>query len=212
MQSNVFVVDADDATRDAVRDLAHTMNLRCRAYALGQEFLDAYADSEPGCLVLDVRIPDINGFEIQERLTAQGATIPVVFLTAQATVSIAVRAMRAGALDFLEKPLRENELWNVIEEAILVDKRRRRLAAERERLTNRLAQLTPKEQEVLEMIARGKSKRDIASEIGVCVRTVELRRKQLMRRLGMRSLVELVHFAVLACDGHPEELHEVQPA
>ncbi len=205
-EPTVFVVDADGPTRDAIRDLAYTMNLRCKPYASGHEFLNAYAVWQPGCLVLEVRIPDINGFDIQERLAAQGATIPTVFLTGQATVSIAVRAMRAGALHFLEKPLRENELWDVIEEAILVDQKRRCALVQREELEDRLAKLTPKERQLLGMIARGKSKNAIASQLGVCVRTVELRRKQLMKQLGMSSLVELVHFALLACDGHPRAL------
>lgn len=211
-EATVFVVDADVPAREAVRNLACMMNLRCKPYASGHQFLDVFDHSQPGCIVLEVRIPDINGFEIQERLAAQGTATPVVFLTAQATVSIAVRAMRAGALHFLEKPVRENSLWDVIEEAVRIDKERRCSVARREALDGRLGQLTPKERQVLEMIAQGKSKTAIASEIGICLRTVELRRKQLMKQLGMHSMVELVHFALLAFDGHSSDCFETASA
>ena len=209
-EPTVFLVDADGPTRDAVRDLVHTMNLPCEAYTSGRAFLDAYLPLRPGCVVLEVRIPDVNGLEIQQRLAAQGALIPVVFLTAQAPVSIAVRAMRGGALHFLEKPFREHELWDAIQEAVLLDAKRRRAAAEREALDEQLADLTPEERQVLEMIARGKSKQTIASEAGVSVRTIELRRSRLMNKLGLGSVVELVIFALTACNGHSQALQEIQ--
>jgi len=207
-EPTVFLVDADGPTRDAVRDLAHTMNLPCEVYTSGQAFLDAYVPLRPGCVVLEVRIPDVNGLEIQQRLAAQGALIPVVFLSARAPVSIAVRAMRGGAVHFLEKPFREHELWDTIREAILLDAKRRRAAAEREALGEQLADLAPEERQVLEMIAEGKSKQTIASEAGVSVRTIELRRSRLMNKLGLGSLVELVVFGLTACNGHSQALHE----
>lgn len=208
-EPTVFVVDGDALTRDAVRNLAYTMNLPCEAYASGQEFLDAYAPSRPGCVVLEVRIPDVNGLEIQERLAAQGAVIPLVFLAAQSTVSIAVRAMRAGARHFLVKPFREHELWDTIRESMLLDARRRRVAAERAKRDEQLAQLTVEERQVVEMIAEGKSKQAIALDVGVCVRTIDLRRNRVMTKLGLGSLVELVQFALAACDGHSEALQEI---
>lgn len=159
--------------------------------------------------MLEVRIPDVNGLEIQERLAAQGAVIPVVFLTTQTTVSIAVRAMRVGAVHFMEKPFREHELWDTVQEAILLDARRRRAAERCETLEGQLAQLTPKEQQVLEMIAEGKSKQVIASKAGISVRTVELRRSRLMKKLGLSNLIELVVFALSACNGHAEPRREM---
>ncbi|MHC4401899.1 MAG: response regulator transcription factor [Planctomycetota bacterium] len=209
-EPTVFVVDADGPTRDAVRDLVHTMNLQCEAYALGRDFLDSYTDSRPGCLVLEVRIPDINGFEIQDRLVSRGDATPVVFLTSQATVSIAVRAMRAGALHFIEKPFRENELWDTIQEAMALDRQRRYESMHRAGLQKRLEQLTQKERHVVEMIAQGKSKKAIAADVGVCVRTIELRRNRLMKKLGMSSPVELVRFALMACNGQRDGCHEMQ--
>ena len=211
-EPTVFLVDADGPTRDAVRELVHTMNLPCEAYTSGQAFLDAYVPLRAGCVVLEVRIPDVNGLEIQQRLAAQGATIPVVFLSAQAAVSIAVRAMRGGAVHFLEKPFRDHELWDTIKEAILLDAKRRRAAAEREALEGQLADLTPGQWQVLEMIAQGKSKQTMASEAGVSVRTIELRRSRLMTKLGLGSLVELVSFALTACNGGSQALHEIEGA
>jgi FixJ family two-component response regulator len=206
-EPTVFVVDPDGRTREAVCDLADMMNLRREAYPSGREFLDAYAPSRPGCVVLEVRIPGINGLEIQERLNAQGATSPVVFLTAQAGVSLAVRAMRAGAVHFLEKPFREPELWDAIQEAIRLDTRRRSAQAERNRLEGHLEQLTSTERELLAVIAEGKPKKTTASSLRVSVRTIELRQKRLMEKLGFDSSMELLRFALLTCDGHASTEH-----
>jgi two-component system response regulator FixJ len=209
-EPTVFVVDGDGSTRDAVRDLVHTMNLACETYASGQEFLDAYAPSRPGCVVLEVRVPDVNGLEIQERLAVQGAVIPLVFVTTESTVSLAVRAMRAGALHYLLKPFREHELWDIIRESILLDATRRHAAAERAKIDKQLAELTSEERQLVKMIAEGKSKQTIASEVGVCVRTVELRRNRAMAKLGLGSLRELELFALTASNGRPEAVQEMQ--
>jgi FixJ family two-component response regulator len=201
-EATVFLVDADEPTQQAVRDCVDTMNLQCEVYASGQEFLDAYSDSQPGCVLLEVRIPDMNGLEVQESLSARGSTIPVIFLAERATVSIAVRTMRTGALNFLEKPFRESELWDAIEEAVRVDRDRRWALAERAEVESQLANLTTKEYRLLQLIAQGKSKQAISDEVGLCVRTVELHQRQLMSKIGVESLLELVRFAVVACDGH----------
>ena len=201
-EPTVFVLDPDGLTRDTVRNLVYTMNLRCEAYASGLEFLDAFAPSRPGCVVLEVKIPDINGLQIQQRLASEGAMTPVVFLAEQATVSIAVRAMRAGAVHFLEKPLREHELWDTIQEAIDIDRQRRAARMEEEELKERLATLKPKERRVLELVAEGKSKRHIAAEIGVSVRTIGLRQTELMKKLDLESPTDLLRFALLVLNGH----------
>lgn len=201
-EPTVFLVDADRRTRDAVRDLLDTMNLPHEEYTSGQAFLDAYDPSRAGCVVLEVRIPDVNGLEIQDRLAARGASIPLVFLSAEAPVSIAVRAMRGGAVHFVEKPFRAHELWDAIREATLLDAKRRRAAAEREALDRRLADLAPEERRVLELIAAGKSKQAMAAEAGVSIRTIEVRRSRLMSKLALTSPVELVVFALTACNGH----------
>jgi two-component system response regulator FixJ len=199
-QLTVFVIDSDGATRDAVCRLAHTMNLQCEVYASGAEFLESDYLARPGCVILEMRIPDTNGLALQEELARSEATLPVVFLTAHGTVSIAVRAMRAGAVHFLEKPLREHELWDAIQDAVALDQRRRQLSQRQRQCRKRLAELDPKEVRILEMIAEGQSKRAIAAEMQVCVRTVELRRNQIMKKLKFESIVELVHFALTAAE------------
>ena len=197
----VFVVDPDVSSRDVVRELVCTMNLLCEEFGSGQEFLDAYTATQPGCVVLEVKIPDVNGLEIQERLNSSGAAIPVVFLAARATLSIAVQAMRSGALHFLEKPLREYELWDTVQEAIRFDRERREARAQHGGMEQSLKRLTPKERKVLAMIAQGKPKREMASELGVCVRTVELRRSKLMEKIKVATQAELLRFALTASSG-----------
>jgi len=208
-QPTVYIVDSDGPTRDAIRNLADTMNLKCQACASGQEFLESYKPSQPGCIVLEVRIPDVNGFQIQEWLNSQGAETPLLFLCGQTSVSMAVRAMRSGALHFLEKPIREPELWDAIREAIEVDKERRTRATACRKLARCLAALTEKERNTLAKIAEGRSKQAVASEAGVCVRTVEVRRRNLMKKLGFKSPVELLRFALVACDGHASAVPKI---
>lgn len=211
-EPTVFVIDADGHTRDAVRSLVYMMNLRCETHASGQGFLDGFSPSQPGCAVLEVRIPDINGLDIQSRLVARGAMMPLVFLASPSTVSIAVRAMRAGALHFLEKPFREHELWDAIQEAIALDRKRRAEHHHRQRLDGRLERLTAKERQILEMIALGKPKKLMAAELGVCVRTIELRRNDIMRKLDVTTATDLVRFAVLACEPWTVGLSDMQYA
>jgi len=192
----VFVVDADAATRNAVRELAGTMSLRCEAYASGREFMDAYDDSAPGCVVLELKIPGLGGIQIQRLLKARDNDIPVIFLTAQPELSIAVEAMRAGAVHFLEKPFRSHELWNAIQEAIDLDQQRRRTRRWREAIDKRLASLTARESEVLSRMGHGESNRQIASHMGVSVRTVEVHRASLAKKLNVSSLRELLDIAI----------------
>jgi FixJ family two-component response regulator len=189
------VVDPDHATRLAVHRLVETMNLECRLFASGREFLESGAAERVGCAILEVRIPDINGLQIQDSLNTLRAPLAAVFLTGHATVSIAVRAMRNGAVHFLEKPFREHELWDTIQLALAVARQRRAALRQRELRERRLAVLTDKERSVLERMAHGRSNLAIARELDVCVRTVELRRRQLMKKLGLKSVVELVRFA-----------------
>lgn len=204
--ATVFVVDPEKATCDAIRSIAHIMNLRCETFATGEEFLAASLLDEPGCIILEIRLPDINGLEIQQRLIADGATIPIIFLTSQATLSLAVRAMRAGAVHFLEKPLREHELWDTIHEAIALDRQRRQVALEQQESKRRMLDLTAKERALLSAIADGGSKQEMADQMGICLRTFELRRSQLRKKLGLNSLVELVYFALTVCGGpHPDD-------
>ncbi len=198
VEETVFVVDPDSAVCDAVRELALLMNRRCETYASGCEFLDALNPALPGCVVLELMVPGISGLEIQDRLAAEESSLPVIFLTAHATTSIAVRAMRAGAVTFLEKPFRAHELWDAISEATQLSRRKYRLRTHRQRQERLFDTLAPKDRELLMLLAAGLSKEHIAQELGVCVRTVENRRGQLKLKLGVSSNAELVHCAVAA--------------
>ena len=194
----VHVIDPDGSTRTAVRELVSGMNLPCVTYDSGREFLAAHRDSEPGCLVLEVKIPDMSGLQIQRRLAAEKRTLPLIFLTGHADVSLAVELMRGGAVHYLQKPLRPMELLEAIEEALAVDRARRRARQRRQRVKEGIARLTAGEREVLRRIAEGRATKVIAADLEVSRRTVELRRVRVMEKLGLKSPTALLHFAILA--------------
>lgn len=195
-QPTVFLVDPDLSTRDAVSKVANLMNMRFRPFVSGEDFLDALDLHEPGCVVLEIKVPGINGLQIQQRLRQDRILLPIIFISSAPSVSIAIHAMRNGALHFLEKPIRENDLWSIVQEAVLLDQRRRQVQSERAAVEARIGALTEKELAVLEMIAEGLAKRVIASELGVSVRTVEHHRTQLMRKLQTNSVAGLLQFAL----------------
>ena len=172
------------------------LELRCEAFATGQEFLEAFDRRRPGCLVLEIRIPGVSGLEIQQKLVDLRATLPLIFLTSSASISIAVHAMRMGAFDFLQKPFHEHDLWSTIQEAIQCDEECREAGAHREAIAAQLGLLSEKELAVLGLLAEGKSKCAMAEELGVAVRTVEHHRTQLMRKLKTNSVADLLHFAL----------------
>ena len=183
-EPTVFVVDSDTASRNAVRDLVGTMNLRCEVFASGQDFLEACREPRRGCLVVGLRVLGASGLEIQQRLLRADDPLPVIFLTADADVSIAVEAMRRGAVHFLEKPYRTHELWQAIQEAIELDRRRHERRRHRRRMRRRLAALTPKERHVLQLLRQGKPSKQIASELKLGLRMVEVHRAKLAKKLG----------------------------
>jgi FixJ family two-component response regulator len=187
----IFVVDDDAAVGRALGSAGKLLGHPVRAFAAAGEFLAAYA-GEPGCLVLDIRMPGMTGLELQRRLADDGIEIPVVMISGHADVRIAVEAMTLGAVTLLEKPFRLDELLAHVRRALEKDRADR---AERGRATEtdaRLAALTPKEREVLELIAAGKTNREMADDLGLSVRAVEDRRSRLMKKVGAKSVVELV--------------------
>jgi RNA polymerase sigma factor (sigma-70 family) len=197
----VFLVDPDRAIRELVRNLTHLMELECLAYSTGQEFVDGFDPARSGCLVMEIRVPGINGLQVQKWLHDSGSLLPVVFITAAPSVSIAVHAMRAGAVHVLEKPVRDNDLLNVIQEAIGLDRQRRLAQYAQQQVNNRIAALNEREQVVLELIADGVPKHAIAQQLGVSVRTVENHRTQLMRKLQTNSLAGLMQLALSRRNG-----------
>jgi FixJ family two-component response regulator len=181
-----------------VQELLQGHKATVRGYASGREFFAAYAAGQPGCLVLEQRIFDISGLQIQRRLAEQNQRLPIVYVTSGLDVSTAVVLMRGGAVHVLEKPLRSIELLSAIQEAVAIDQDERRKEARMRWVRESFAALTHKERQLVSLIATLKSTKAIAAELGVCSRAIELRRRGAMSKLGLKSSLELLRFAILA--------------
>ena len=181
----VFVVDDDQALRDSIALLARAEGFATRTFDSARSFLDAWDRSEPGCLIVDLRMPGLSGLDLQERLAGDADAPPIIFLTGHGTVPAAVCALKAGAMDFLEKPFDPALLLARVREAFARDRRRRSDA-------RRLAALTRREREVLEQVASGKANKVIAANLWISERTVEQHRASGMRKAGVRSVAALV--------------------
>ncbi len=195
-QPKVFIVDDDPPVRESIALLVRSIGLEPEEYDSATEFLDAYEVDRPGCLVLDVRMPGMSGIELQKRLIAAGSTLPIIFITGHGDVPLAVQAIRAGALDFIEKPFRDQELLDRVQEALDQEAALRRRQREIEKLHERFAELTQREREVLDFVVRGEANKVIANRLGVSQRTVEIHRANVMRKTGAESLAALVRMAV----------------
>ncbi|CAN5615720.1 response regulator transcription factor [soil metagenome] len=194
-QPSVYIVEDDQDMRDSLRWLMETVGLRVKAYASAAEFQRDFQPNGPGCLLFDVRMPGISGLDLFERMVARGEGMPVIFITAYADVPMAIRAMKSGAVEFIEKPFNRQVLLDKIQCAIEEDTRRRRLLADHEALEARFRSLTAKEREVLGLIQEGLPNKAIATRLEITSRAVEMRRATLMRKLSARSLAELLRMA-----------------
>jgi two-component system, LuxR family, response regulator FixJ len=190
--ATVYVVEDDDALRSLVTALVHSMGLACRTFASASQFLDDYDSRQPGCLVLDIFMPRMSGLELQDELNRRGAIIPVIFITGHADVASAVAAVRHGAFNYLQKPFRNSELIENVREALDLDRRNRQTLAQQDAIRDRIALLTARERQVLELIVRGLASKVMAEEMGVSKRTVELHRSRVMDKMGARSIAQLV--------------------
>ena len=199
-QVTVFVVDDDQAMRSSLQWLIESVGLAVESFASADEFLTSYYPGRAGCLLLDVRMPGMSGLELQEYLNAHEIKIPVIIITGHGDVHMAVRAMKRGAIDFIEKPFHDEVLLDAIRNALNLDERRRGYQAERAELAARLAQLTPREHEVMDMVTEGKSNKEIAKTLGVSAKTVEAHRARVMEKMQAGSLAELVRMAVGAAE------------
>ncbi len=199
----VFVVDDDEGVRNSLRFLLKSVGLTTRALASAAEFLEVYKHNQPGCLVLDVRMPGMSGIELQQQLNLRGATIPVIFITGHGDIPMAVEAMQHGAFDFLQKPFRDQDLIDRIQRALERDARNRSTLAQHVRIRERLESLTPREREVLTLMTRGKSNKVMAAELGVSQRTVEIHRARVMEKSGADSLAHLVRMVMDVEAGQP---------
>ncbi len=194
----VFVIDPDPGTGTMVKDLLRGHELTVEEYASGREFFASYAGNRPGCLVLEQRIFDMSGLQVQRRLAEQNQRLPMVYVSAALDVSTAVVLMRGGAINVLEKPLRSIELHDAIVEALTTGQNLRRKEAGKRRVKESIAMLTHKERQLVGLIASAKSTKTIAEELSICPRAVELRRRGVMEKLGMASAQELLRFAIFA--------------
>jgi FixJ family two-component response regulator len=191
-EPTVYIVDDDPDMRDSLRWLLKTVGLRAVMYETAEAFARGYVEQGPACLVLDVRMPGTSGLDLFERLVARGLKIPVLFITAYADVPMAVRAMKSGAVEFLEKPFNGQVLLEKIQKAVRDDAARRAREAEHGAFRTRFGTLTDKEREVLALIQDGRSNKEIAARLDITPRAVEIRRASLMRKLGVGSLPELL--------------------
>jgi len=194
----VFVVDPDPLTGSTVKDLLQGYRLTVEVYPSGREFFAVYEGDRPGCLILEQRIPDISGLQIQRRLTKQNQRLPLVYVSSKLDVSTAVALMRGGAIHVLEKPLRSIELLDAVQEGLAQVQTERRNEAEKRRLRESIAKLTAKERQLVSLVASAKSTKTIIAELGICTRAVEMRRRSVMEKLGLQSSLELLKFAMLA--------------
>lgn len=192
LTQTVFVVDDDVAVRQSLSLLIRSMGLSVESFESAQAFLSSCDPERSGCLVLDIRMPGMSGLEMQEELHRRTIDLPVIFITGHGDVAMAVRAMKLGAVDFIEKPFNDQQLLDRINQALEVDRAARAARAERATLASRIELLSPREREVMDRIVAGQANKVIAIELGLSERTVEIHRAKVMTKTGARSLAELV--------------------
>jgi two-component system response regulator FixJ len=195
-EATVYIVDDDQGARDSLRALASSMGVRAEVFASAEDFLDDYDPSLPGCLVTDLRMLGMSGMELQEKLAADGIAIPVIIITAHAETSLTVRAVKKGAVNVLEKPCRDYELFDAIRDALAQDTSTRIEEAKQKDFKERFSTLSEDEQRVLELMTEGAANKVIARRLDVSMRTVENRRQRVFAKTGAGSLAELIWLVV----------------
>jgi FixJ family two-component response regulator len=191
----VFIIDDDRGMRQSIQDLVESVGLRAESYATGEEFLKRKRTNDPSCLVLDVRLPQMSGLDFQRQLAETGMQIPIVFVTAHGDVPMSVRALKSGAVEFLTKPFRDQDLLDAIQQALQRDRTAQEQQAEIHDLQGRYHVLTRREREVMTLVVSGMLNKQIASEIGASEATVKIHRGQVMRKMQAGSVVDLVRMA-----------------
>lgn len=194
----VYVVEDDDALRDAIGMLLRTAGLKVEAFASAPRFLEHYRGNGPACLVLDVRMPQMSGLELQDQLLARGLRLPTIFISGHGDIPMAVEAVRKGAMDFLEKPFAQDALLTRVLEALDGDADRLRKDVDRDGRARGIAMLTDREREVLARILDGKANRVVAGELFITLKTVEFHRARIMSKLGVRTAAELFRYCLEA--------------
>jgi len=195
-ESRVHIVDDDEAMRDSLKWLLESSGLKVELYASAEAFLHAFDNSFCGCLVLDVRMPGMNGLDLYEQLRARASTLPVIFITGHGDVPMAVSALKKGAADFIEKPFNDQDMLRLIETCMKQDRAAAAKRAENASVAHRLDRLTQREREVLGLIVAGKLNKQIADALGISIKTVEVHRSRVMEKMGAASVAELVQLVL----------------
>jgi FixJ family two-component response regulator len=191
----VHVVDDDPSLRGALESLFDSVGLETRTYGVARDFLDAGLADEPGCIVIDIRLPDMSGLEFQAQLIQLGVRLPVIMMTGYGDIPMTVRAMKRGAVDFLPKPFRDQDMLDAVMAAIERDRQRRTADEGASRMRQRFETLTPREQQVMMLVTTGKMNKQVAGDLGISEITVKLHRGASMRKMGARTLADLVRMA-----------------
>ena len=193
----VFVVDDDEAIRDSLNMVLDTVSLNAVTFSSGDEFLEAYDAGWEGCILLDIRMPGTSGMELQKRLVENGCRLPIIFITGHGDIPMAVEAMHVGAFDFIQKPFRDQDLLDRIDQALSAREEQEQQFARKRTIEKQLKTLTPREHEVMKLVVNGAANKVIAMDLGVSQRTVEIHRARAMKKMRARSLAELVRMALL---------------
>src|SRR6202142_2639884 len=196
----IYVVDDDDGMRRALDILLSPVGYKTAVFSRAAEFLAQFSPDAPGCLVLDIRMPEMSGLEVQQRLNRMGSMLPVIFITGHGDVPMAVQAMKEGAFEFLQKPFRDQDLLDRINHALEQDKEIRSTLARRADVLRRFESLTPREKEVMAMVVDGVANKVIAVDLGLSERTVEIHRAKVMEKMGARSVAHLVKMHLTMTD------------
>lgn len=194
-EPTIFVVDDDEAVCHSLSMLVETVGLNAQTYTKAEDFLDAYDPAQAGCLVLDVRMPGMSGLDLQSKLAAKGINIPVIIVTGHGDVPMVVEAMKMGALDFIEKPFRDQILLDNIQKAIKLDAQVRHDQAERADIQAKIDLLSPRQHEVMDLLIGGNSNKTVAYELGISQKTVDFHRSHILKKMGVDSVVELMRLA-----------------
>ena len=197
-EATVFVVDDDDAVRESLVFLMKSIGLKAESFSSAQAFLDSYNAARAGCLVLDIRMPGMSGLELQDKLIQMGSILPIIFITGHGDVPMAVKAIKAGAADFVQKPFRDQELIDRIREVLEEDSHARAEKLQRTEILRRMETLTEREREVMGQVVDGKANKVVAIDLNVSQRTVEIHRANVMEKMKARSLAQLVRLVMKA--------------